>query len=165
MQTSKTFRLQNVSSSGCCSMLVKGSFQPSPQPPSSPSSSRVTDWPLFVALCTPTVNQQRGDDLHSCRCFCSVHRLDMSFTQVSDRYGRVSPAVSWCHPCTPGLTKSLSSSVLYFLGYSNEEMEGRSWYSLVHPEDLSSSTEFHQHLGKYPGMVIIQGSHEGFLMI
>lgn len=64
-----------------------------------------------------------------------------------------------------GLTESLSSSVLYFLGYSNEEMEGRSWYSLVHPEDLSSSAEFHQNLGKYSGIVMIQGSHEGFLMI
>lgn len=48
---------------------------------------------------------------------------------------------------------SFSSSVLYFLGYSNEEMEGQSWYSLVHPEDLSSLAESHQSLGEYAHML------------
>lgn len=48
---------------------------------------------------------------------------------------------------------SFSFSVLYFLGYSNEEMEGQSWYSLVHPEDLSSLAESHQSLGEYAHML------------
>lgn len=50
---------------------------------------------------------------------------------------------------------SFSSSVLYFLGYSNEEMEGQSWYSLVHPEDLSTLAESHQNLGKYAHMLYL----------
>uniref|UniRef100_A0A668AQM6 Neuronal PAS domain protein 4 like n=1 Tax=Myripristis murdjan TaxID=586833 RepID=A0A668AQM6_9TELE len=106
MHTSKVFRLQNGS---CCSMLVRGSFQPFPRL-------------LFVALCTPTVDRlQSTDSTHFCQSFSSVHRLDMTFTQLSD-------------------------SVFYFLGYSAEEMSGRSWYSLLHPEDLSLSANSHKSL-------------------
>lgn len=65
-------------------MLVRGSFRSFPRPP---SVSRVADQPLFVALCTPTVDRlQSRHQPH----FSSVHRLDMSFTQVSDRCGRMS---------------------------------------------------------------------------
>ncbi|XP_018535747.1 neuronal PAS domain-containing protein 4-like [Lates calcarifer] len=118
MQTSKAFKLQHGS---CCSMLVRGSFQSFPQPcPSSCAASPPTE-PLFVALCTPTVNHLRSSDSHLCHSFNSIHTLDMTFTQLSD-------------------------SVVYFLGYSADEMIGRSWYSLVHPEDLSLSADSHRSL-------------------
>lgn len=77
LQTSKAFK-----QGGCCSMLVQGSFRSFPQPP---SLSRVAEQPLFVALCTPTVDRLQSEDPHSCRGFSSVHRLDMRFTQVSHR--------------------------------------------------------------------------------
>ncbi|XP_076598371.1 neuronal PAS domain-containing protein 4-like [Chaetodon auriga] len=119
MQTSKAFKLQHGS---CCSMMVRGSFQSFPQPRLFPSSSVCpTDQPLFVALCTPTVNRLCSSDSRLRCSFSSVHRLDMTFTQLSD-------------------------SVLYFLGYSAEELTGRSWYSLVHPEDLSLSADSHRSL-------------------
>ncbi|KAG7230071.1 hypothetical protein INR49_009791, partial [Caranx melampygus] len=118
MQTSKAFKLQHGS---CCSMLVRGSFQSFPQPCLSSSAAPASTQPLFVALCTPTVNCLRGSGSHLCHSFSSVHTLDMTFTQLSD-------------------------SVVYFLGYSAAEMSGRSWYSLVHPEELSSSADSHRNL-------------------
>ncbi|CAB1431253.1 unnamed protein product [Pleuronectes platessa] len=117
MQTSKAFKLHH---SSYCSMLVRGSFQSVPLP--RPSSSAAPE-SLFVALCTPTVNRLSSSDSSFCHSFTSVHRLDMSFTQLSD-------------------------SVLYYLGYSADEMTGRSWYSLVHPEDLFAECRFSQ---KYNG--------------
>ncbi|KAM8738128.1 neuronal PAS domain-containing protein 4-like isoform 2-T2 [Acanthopagrus schlegelii] len=118
MQTSKAFKLQHGS---CCSMLVRGSFQAFPRPGPFSSSLRPASQPLFVALCTPTVNRLPSSDPSFCRSFTSVHGLDMTFTQASD-------------------------SVLYFLGYSAEEITGRSWYGLVHPEDLSLSADSHRSL-------------------
>ncbi|XP_071392050.1 neuronal PAS domain-containing protein 4-like [Centroberyx affinis] len=119
MQTSKAFRLQHGS---CCSMLVRGSFQCFPQPRPASASVCPAEELLFVALCTPTVNRLRSaDSAHLCQSFSSVHSLDMTFTQLSD-------------------------SGFYFLGYSAEEMSGRSWYSLLHPEDLSSSADSHKSL-------------------
>ncbi|MEQ2212478.1 hypothetical protein XENOCAPTIV_000199 [Xenoophorus captivus] len=76
--TSKAFKLQHGS---CCSMLVRGRFQFFPQPSSAASP---TVEPLFVALCTPTVNRLTSADSHFCYIFSSTHRLDMSFTQVSE---------------------------------------------------------------------------------
>lgn len=87
MLTSKAFKLQHGS---CCSMLVQGSFQPLHRPPSFSSSPRVTDQPLFIALCTPTVDRLQSDGPHMCHSFSSVHRLDMSCTQVSHRSGLMS---------------------------------------------------------------------------
>ncbi|KAI3363048.1 hypothetical protein L3Q82_011708 [Scortum barcoo] len=118
MQTSKAFKLQHGS---CCSMLVRGSFQSFPHPGPSSSSVCPANQPLFVALCTPTADRLTSSESRLCHSFSSVHRLDMTFTQLSD-------------------------SVLYFLGYSAEEMTGRSWYSLVHPEDLSLSADSHRSL-------------------
>ncbi|XP_034040921.1 neuronal PAS domain-containing protein 4-like [Thalassophryne amazonica] len=130
LQTSKAFKLQHGS---CYSVLVKGSFRSVPE--FCPSSSACpTNQPLFVALCTPTVNRLNAAESHFCPSFSSVHKLDMSFTQLSD-------------------------SVLYFLGYSAEEMTGRLWYSFVHPEDLSSCADSHKSLiqadeGFYVEMVL-----------
>lgn len=91
MLTSKAFKLHH---GGYCSMLVKGSFRSLPQPPSFSSSPRVTDQPLFIALCTPTVNRLQSDDLRLCHSFSSVHRLDMSCTQASHRFGHMSTSTS-----------------------------------------------------------------------
>lgn len=88
MQTSKAFKLQHGS---CCSMMVNGSFRSFSQPCPFSSSVCPTDQPLFVALCTPTVNRVRSSDSHLCRSFSSVHSLDMSFIQLSDRYIQRSP--------------------------------------------------------------------------
>ncbi|KAM4599690.1 neuronal PAS domain-containing protein 4-like [Fundulus diaphanus] len=115
MQTSKAFKLQHGS---CCSMLVRGRFQFFPQPSAAASCSVE---PLFVALCTPTVNRLTDAESHFCQRFSSTHGLDMSFTQLSD-------------------------SVLFYLGYSVEEMINRSWYSLLHPEDLSLAATSHKSL-------------------
>ncbi|XP_061693714.1 neuronal PAS domain-containing protein 4-like [Syngnathoides biaculeatus] len=117
MQTSKTFKPQRNS----CTTLVRGSFQffTEPCPSSSPISIRGK--PLFVALCTPTVDRLIGVESHLCPSFDSVHTLDMSFTRLSD-------------------------SVSYFLGYSAEELVGQSWYSLVHPQDLAFTVNHHRHL-------------------
>lgn len=82
MQTSKAFKLQHGSS---CSMLVRGSLQSFPQPCPSSAAPPSTQ-PLFVALCTPTVNRLRGSDSRLCHSFSSIHALDMTFTQLSDRY-------------------------------------------------------------------------------
>ncbi|KAM3606049.1 uncharacterized protein V6R79_009869 [Siganus canaliculatus] len=118
MHTSKAFKLQH---GGCCSMMVRGSFRTFPQTQPLSSSACLTSQPLFVALCSPTVNRLRSFDATFCCSFSSVHRLDMTFSQLSD-------------------------SASYFLGYSSEEMTGRSWYSLVHPEDLTLCTASHRSL-------------------
>ncbi|KAK7902208.1 hypothetical protein WMY93_018977 [Mugilogobius chulae] len=123
MQTSKAFKLQN---GGCGSMLVRGSFQFFPVSSNAPSSSSSSSSgpsteALFVALCSPTVNRLRTDNSTFSSSFSSLHRLDMSFSQVSH-------------------------SVLYYLGHSSEELTTRSWYSLIHPEDLSPSAESHKTL-------------------
>lgn len=148
MQTTKAFKLQHGS---CCSMMIRGSFQSFPQP--RPSSSPVcpASQPLFVALCTPTVDRLPSSDSHLCHSFSSVHRLDMTFTQLSDRYIHRSPFtkdIMEVFLCWLLTNISFFSSVSYFLGYSAEEMTGRSWYSLVHPEDLSLSADSHRSLSK-----------------
>ncbi|KAG7462827.1 hypothetical protein MATL_G00188870 [Megalops atlanticus] len=103
-----------------CSVLVRGRLQATPQsPPSCPDLGQA-----FVALCTPTVNRLWDSDSHCLReHFQSLHQPDMTFAQVSD-------------------------SVLFHLGYSAEEMIGRSWYSLLHPDDLSLSASGHRSLQK-----------------
>lgn len=83
MQTTKAFKVQHGS---CCSMMVQGSFRYFPQPCTFSTSDQPHDQPLFVALCTPTVNRVPSNDAHLCQSFNSVHGLDMSFIQLSDRY-------------------------------------------------------------------------------
>ncbi|XP_067092930.1 neuronal PAS domain-containing protein 4-like [Osmerus mordax] len=85
--------------------------------PLPPSSQRV-----FMALCTPTADRQGTSAAsRSQNCFTSSHRPDMTFTQLSD-------------------------SVLFHLGCSAEELIGRSWYSLLHPDDLSLGASSHKNL-------------------
>ncbi|KAK6489206.1 neuronal PAS domain-containing protein 4-like [Huso huso] len=103
-----------------CAVLVRGRFQAVPgTPPSSSSSGAV-----FVALCTPTVNRLQHSETHSyVQRFQSQHQPDMTFTDAPD-------------------------SIFYHLGFSTEEMTGRSWYSLLHPDDLSFASAKHKLLLK-----------------
>ncbi|XP_026866363.2 neuronal PAS domain-containing protein 4-like [Electrophorus electricus] len=80
---------------------------------------------LFVALCTPIVSRQRESDSVSVH-FQTLHRPDMSYRHAHD-------------------------SVVFHLGYKAEEIVGRSWYSLLHPDDLSVSACGHKHLMQQSG--------------
>ncbi|XP_063048119.1 neuronal PAS domain-containing protein 4-like [Engraulis encrasicolus] len=75
---------------------------------------------LFVALCSPTANRLRPSDLPSYTThFRTIHRPDMSFLHAP-----------YC--------------VLFHLGHTSEELTGQSWYSLIHPEDLSIAACAHK---------------------
>ncbi|XP_055790579.1 neuronal PAS domain-containing protein 4-like isoform X2 [Salvelinus fontinalis] len=116
MHTSKAFRLEYGS---CCSIMVRGHYQTVPQ---SPQSTPTVNQRVFLALCTPTVNHLGNSTFSSCSSsFTSLHRPDMSFSHLDER-------------------------VVFYLGYSSEELIGRSWYSLLHPEDLSLSAYSHKSL-------------------
>lgn len=39
-------------------------------------------------------------------------------------------------------------SVIYYLGYQREQLIGRSWYSLIHPEDAVRAAETHRTLSE-----------------
>ncbi|XP_036429430.1 neuronal PAS domain-containing protein 4-like [Colossoma macropomum] len=77
---------------------------------------------LFVALCAPTVDRlMDGERLSFKAYFQSIHRGDMSYTYTE-------------------------RSVVLYLGYEAEELIGRSWYSMLHPDDLSLTASAHTHL-------------------
>ncbi|KAL1263750.1 hypothetical protein QQF64_006489 [Cirrhinus molitorella] len=77
---------------------------------------------LFVALCTPTANRLKDSELlNASACFQTLHRPDMRLTHA---------------PC----------SVLFHLGFSAEELIGRSWYELLHPDDLTLAAGCHHTL-------------------
>lgn len=56
------------------------------------------------------------------------------------------------HFLTPLLTKFLYAfyffSVIYHLGYHKEDLINRSWYNLLHPEDVCNGAELHKALGE-----------------
>ncbi|XP_030235605.1 neuronal PAS domain-containing protein 4-like [Gadus morhua] len=118
MQTTKAFRLKH---GHCCSMLVRGCFQSASRSPSLPvpTESSSGGERVFVALCTPTVDRVQGPETGPLGpYFSSVHKPDLSFTHVSD-------------------------SVVCYLGYTAEEMSGRSWYAGLHPQDLKRAVDAH----------------------
>ncbi|XP_072533322.1 neuronal PAS domain-containing protein 4-like isoform X2 [Salminus brasiliensis] len=87
---------------------------------------------LFVALCSPTVDRLTDDDRLSFSAhFQSVHRADMRFSHTDH-------------------------SVVLYLGYEAEELIGRSWYSMLHPDDLSLSASAHTHLMQQNGDVEVE---------
>lgn len=57
----------------------------------------------------------------------------------------------------------LSHSVLIHLGYGRGELLGRSWYRLLHPEDLGHVARQHLRLGKCPSPQLSPGSPGVFL--
>ncbi|XP_068531559.1 neuronal PAS domain-containing protein 4 isoform X4 [Anas acuta] len=94
-----------------------------PRWPAPPSAT------AFLALCTPVPPlAAEGDAGSQDELFHSTHALDMTFSDVSE-------------------------SVTYHLGYRREELVGRSWYSLLHPEDADLAAAQHRAvaLGRGPG--------------
>uniref|UniRef100_A0A672M1T9 Neuronal PAS domain protein 4 like n=1 Tax=Sinocyclocheilus grahami TaxID=75366 RepID=A0A672M1T9_SINGR len=80
------------------------------------------DAALFVALCSPTVDRVKDSELlRASSCFQTLHRSDMRLQHA---------------PC----------SVLFHLGFSAEELIGRSWYELLHPDDLALAAGCHRSL-------------------
>ncbi|XP_069463436.1 neuronal PAS domain-containing protein 4-like [Ambystoma mexicanum] len=77
--------------------------------------------PIFIALCTPLVHGPEEVWLTPCTTFQSQHTLEMRLMAVTD-------------------------SVVHHLGYSARELIGRSWYSLLSPEDLCAGTAQHKEL-------------------
>ncbi|XP_056326957.1 neuronal PAS domain-containing protein 4-like [Danio aesculapii] len=69
---------------------------------------------VCVSLCRPTADRLPAHDAD----FHTHHSADMRFT-------------------------SASSSVLFHLGFSAEELIGRSWYELLHPDDLRHAADRH----------------------
>ncbi|NWZ21676.1 NPAS4 protein, partial [Asarcornis scutulata] len=89
--------------------------------PASPSAA------AFLALCTPVPPlAAEGDAGSQDELFHSTHALDMTFSDVSE-------------------------SVTYHLGYRREELVGRSWYSLLHPEDADLAAAQHRAVALGPG--------------
>ncbi|XP_025924757.1 neuronal PAS domain-containing protein 4 [Apteryx rowi] len=81
--------------------------------PASPPAS------AFMAFCTPVAQLPADSDASSQdNLFQSVHALDMTFADVTE-------------------------SVIYHLGYRREELIGRSWYSLLHPDDTHLAAAQH----------------------
>ncbi|XP_068531557.1 neuronal PAS domain-containing protein 4 isoform X2 [Anas acuta] len=91
-----------------------------PRWPAPPSAT------AFLALCTPVPPlAAEGDAGSQDELFHSTHALDMTFSDVSE-------------------------SVTYHLGYRREELVGRSWYSLLHPEDADLAAAQHRAVGEWP---------------
>ncbi|CAM4728272.1 unnamed protein product [Leuciscus chuanchicus] len=76
---------------------------------------------VFVALCSPTAD--RLQDLHTLH---TLHRPDMSLAHAP-------------------------YSVFFHLGFSAEELIGRSWYSLLHPDDITLAARCHTTLLREEG--------------
>ncbi|XP_046369475.2 neuronal PAS domain-containing protein 4B-like [Haliotis rufescens] len=111
-------------------MYVKGHFVSHPGPESS-SEQQV----VFMGTCTPLITPDLKENLiqNNTMVFKTVHQLDLSFLEVSH-------------------------TAEYHLGYSNGELFRRSWYSLLHPEDLQEARDKHVQL--------IRSNHEmGCMMI
>uniref|UniRef100_UPI00398F436F neuronal PAS domain-containing protein 4-like n=1 Tax=Pristiophorus japonicus TaxID=55135 RepID=UPI00398F436F len=98
-------------------VLVRGRYVwPQGHPSARPAS------PLFTALCTPVTWPSPATDLGHCsNTFHSQHQADLRFITVSE-------------------------SVVYHLGYEREQLSGTSWYSFLHPADLSLSSSQHRRL-------------------
>ncbi|KAK2149514.1 hypothetical protein LSH36_448g00001 [Paralvinella palmiformis] len=85
--------------------------------------------PVFIAVCTPLITPDVKDTTiqNSTQTFYSVHGLDMKYTEL----GHIGQ---------------------YQLGYTEGEIIDKSWYELLHPEDILEAKEKHVQL--------IKSSHE-----
>ncbi|XP_069036306.1 neuronal PAS domain-containing protein 4A [Lepisosteus oculatus] len=94
-------------------VLIRGRFL---QPP---AGSYWSSNPVFIAFCCPLEPRPRpSEDSFFFACFESRHSRDMAFQDSSD-------------------------SLSVYLGYNKAALLSRSWYSLVHPQDLSHASEQH----------------------
>ncbi|XP_052767265.1 uncharacterized protein LOC128208024 [Mya arenaria] len=80
---------------------------------------------MFMALCTPLITPDVKESLiqNNTTVFKSVHKLDMSFIEITE-------------------------TGEFHLGLGTTEVEGRSWYSMLHPEDLAEARAKHMQLIK-----------------
>ncbi|NWX92117.1 NPAS4 protein, partial [Nothoprocta pentlandii] len=117
----RTSKALRLRHGGGRAVVVRGRFM-APRAPTAPAA------PLaFVALCTPVAQPPAHSDAASPdELFHSVHGLDMAFADVTE-------------------------SVVYHLGYRRDELLGRSWYSLLHPEDAQLAAAQHRAVALGPG--------------
>ncbi|XP_020671676.3 neuronal PAS domain-containing protein 4 [Pogona vitticeps] len=143
MDTDRLFRCHfNTSktirrqSAGNKLVLIRGRFHQ--PPPGSYWSSN----PVFTAFCTPLDPKPRvGQNSFFLSSFESRHTKDLAIVDISE-------------------------SVMFYLGFEKSELFCKSWYSLIHPEDLShASTQHYRLLGDTNGtqaeMVIRLQTKEG----
>ncbi|XP_013382208.1 neuronal PAS domain-containing protein 4 isoform X2 [Lingula anatina] len=85
--------------------------------------------PVFLALCSPLITPETKETAlqNNTMVFKSIHSLDMKYMEISQR-GE------------------------HHLGVTTEDVTGRSWYSLLHPEDAQEARDKHVQL--------IHSSHE-----
>ncbi|XP_007442975.1 neuronal PAS domain-containing protein 4, partial [Python bivittatus] len=97
-------------------VLIRGRFH---QPP--PGSYWSTN-PVFTAFCTPLDPKPRMDqNSFFLSAFESRHTKDLAIVDISE-------------------------SVIFHLGFEKSELFCKSWYSLIHPEDLSHASAQHYRL-------------------
>lgn len=101
-------------------MHVKGHFVPVGQ-----KEGGTPEQHVFMALCTPLITPDVKESLiqNNTSVFKSVHKLDMSFVEITE-------------------------TGEYHLGMNNDQIRNRSWYSMLHPEDLSEARAKHVQLIK-----------------
>ncbi|XP_034280289.1 neuronal PAS domain-containing protein 4 isoform X1 [Pantherophis guttatus] len=97
-------------------VLIRGHFH---QPP--PGSYWSTN-PVFTAFCTPLDPKPRmGQNSFFLSAFESRHTKDLAIVDISE-------------------------SVIFHLGFEKSELFCKSWYGLIHPEDLSHASAQHYRL-------------------
>ncbi|XP_045161087.1 uncharacterized protein LOC123526135 [Mercenaria mercenaria] len=101
-------------------MHVKGHFVPVGQ-----KEAGVPEQYVFMALCTPLITPDVKESLiqNNTTVFRSVHKLDMSFIEMTE-------------------------TGEFHLGIRNDQIENKSWYSMLHPEDLTEARAKHIQLIK-----------------
>lgn len=101
-------------------MHVKGHFVPVGQ-----KEGGVAEQHVFMALCTPLITPDVKESLiqNNTTVFRSVHKLDMSFIEITE-------------------------TGEFHLGIGNDQIENKSWYSVLHPEDLTEARAKHIQLIK-----------------
>lgn len=86
-------------------------------------SSPVDGQHVLLATCSPLITSDLKENLvqNNTMVFKTVHRLDMSYLEVSN-------------------------IAEHHLGYTSEELSKQSWYSMIHPEDIQEAKEKHVQL-------------------
>lgn len=113
-------------------MHVRGHFIPLSDPdlddPDHPQQQGQLKY-VFMATCSPLITPELKETLiqSNTMIFKTVHGLDMSYMEV---------------------TKTAE----YHLGFTTEELCQKSWYSMLHPEDIHEAREKH--------VLLIRSSHE-----
>lgn len=91
--------------------------------------SDLTRQPVFMAVCSPLITPDVKESLiqNNTMVFQTVHCLDMKYMEMA-------------------------YNGEFHLGYTESEIQGLSWYKLIHPEDVQEAKEKHSQL--------IKSSHE-----